>query len=111
MRHEAVYNLYSNVTRIVEDNSGVLTAYDANDNVVSIDTSTSAFSDKVTELTNAYNIDNLRQERNTKLAETDHWDASDTPDMTQAQIDYRQALRDITDNYSSLDTVVWPTKP
>ena len=24
---------------------------------------------------------------------------------------YRQALRDITDSYTSLDDVVWPTKP
>ena len=35
---------------------------------------------------------------NKLLADTDWWDASDTPDMSQAQIDYRQALRDITDN-------------
>lgn len=66
---------------------------------------------KRTELNNAEPLRLLRQERNAKLAETDHWDASDTPAMTQAQIDYRQALRDITDNYSDLDTVVWPTKP
>ena len=28
-----------------------------------------------------------------------------------AQATYRQALRDITASYQSLDTVVWPTKP
>jgi len=53
----------------------------------------------------------LRNERNRLLAETDYWDASDTPDMTQEQIDYRQALRDITNTYSSLDDVIWPVKP
>ena len=53
----------------------------------------------------------LRNERNRLLAETDYWDASDTPNMTQAQIDYRQALRDITDSATSLDDVTWPTKP
>ena len=53
----------------------------------------------------------LRQERNTRLAETDWWDASDTPDMTDAQKKYRQALRDITKTATSLDNVKWPTKP
>jgi hypothetical protein len=30
---------------------------------------------------------------------------------TDDQIAYRQALRDITDTYTSLEDVVWPTKP
>lgn len=52
----------------------------------------------------------LRAERNRRIAETDWWVLSDrTP--TQAQLAYRQALRDITNTYSSLDDVVWPTKP
>ncbi len=53
----------------------------------------------------------LRNERDLRLRETDHWAYQDTPDMTQAQIDYRQALRDITKTYSSINDVVWPTKP
>jgi len=57
-----------------------------------------------------FELDELREERNKKIAETDWWAGSDHT-MTQAQIDYRQALRDITDTYSSLDTVVWPVKP
>ena len=52
----------------------------------------------------------LRKERNRLIAETDWWGMSDHT-MTQAETDYRQTLRDITDNYSSLETVVWPTKP
>jgi bacillopeptidase F (M6 metalloprotease family) len=52
----------------------------------------------------------LREERNRRIAETDWWAGSDHT-MTQAQIDYRQALRDITNSYTSLDDVVWPTKP
>jgi len=55
-------------------------------------------------------LEELRQVRNIKLAETDWWASSDLT-MTQAQTDYRQALRDITDNYSNLDDVVWPEKP
>jgi hypothetical protein len=52
----------------------------------------------------------LRKERDKKLAETDWWANSDLT-MTQAQIDYRQALRDITNSYSSYLDVVWPEKP
>ena len=56
------------------------------------------------------NISALRMERNAKLAETDHYGLSDLT-MTDAMSTYRQALRDITDTYSSLDDVVWPEKP
>ena len=52
----------------------------------------------------------LRAERDRLLTETDWWAGSDLT-MTQAQTDYRQALRDITDNATSLDDVTWPTKP
>mgnify|MGYP006304566025 CR=1 FL=1 len=52
----------------------------------------------------------LREERNRRIAETDWWASSDLT-MTEAQTAYRQALRDITDTYQSLDTVVWPVKP
>jgi hypothetical protein len=55
-------------------------------------------------------IINLRHVRDNLLLQTDWWVLPDrTP--TQAQLDYRQALRDITDTYTSLDDVVWPTKP
>lgn len=56
-------------------------------------------------------LEALKIERNKKLAETDYWMFSDTSTATQAQLDYRQALRDITNTYTSLDDVVWPTKP
>tara|TARA_E500000178_G_scaffold66602_1_gene63813 strand:- start:2005 stop:2208 length:204 start_codon:yes stop_codon:yes gene_type:complete len=62
-------------------------------------------------LTAEQKLTELRAIRNIKLGETDHWALSDTATMTQAQTDYRQALRDITDNATSLDDVVWPTKP
>jgi len=52
----------------------------------------------------------LRTKRNQLIAETDWWASSDLT-MTQEQIAYRQALRDITNSYSSLDNVVWPVKP
>ena len=56
------------------------------------------------------NLRLLRKQRDQKIAETDWWANSDLT-MTQAQTDYRQALRDITSAYSSYLDVVWPTKP
>ena len=56
------------------------------------------------------NLFSLRRIRNQKLAETDWWSNADLT-MTQAQKDYRQDLRSITDTYSSLEDVVWPIKP
>lgn len=70
----------------------------------------SQVSEKLTELQAAEPLKKLRKERNRKLAQTDWWASSDLT-MTAEQTAYRQALRDITDTYSSLDTVVWPTKP
>lgn len=59
----------------------------------------------------------MKMERNQLLAETDWWCCSDrTP--TQAQLDYRQALRDLPENSTPawdkdfiLTGVEWPTKP
>ena len=52
----------------------------------------------------------LREERNRRIAETDWWASSDLI-MSAERTAYRQALRDITKTYSSLDEVVWPNKP
>jgi hypothetical protein len=52
----------------------------------------------------------LRAERDRLIAATDWWAGSDRT-MTAEQTTYRQALRDTTDNATSLDDVTWPTKP
>lgn len=65
---------------------------------------------KVAEFDAQIPMDQLRDKRNKKLAETDWWAGSDIT-MTDAQKTYRQALRDITKTYNNLDDVVWPTKP
>tara|TARA_R100001509_G_scaffold164838_2_gene143871 strand:- start:11 stop:289 length:279 start_codon:yes stop_codon:yes gene_type:complete len=55
----------------------------------------------------------LRSKRNSLLAQTDWWGASDNT-MTDAQKKYRQDLRDITEGLDTVDkvnAVVWPTKP
>lgn len=73
-------------------------------------TSWTAVSAKLSELEAEEPLKLLREERNRRIAETDWWASSDLT-MTAAQTAYRQALRDITDTYTSLDDVVWPTKP
>ena len=62
------------------------------------------------ELIAAQPMKDLRAERDRKLAETDWWAVADRT-MTAEQTAYRQALRDITNSYTSLDDVVWPVKP
>ena len=66
---------------------------------------------KKAELEAAEPLAALRKERNKRLAETDWWTLYDQQPTPQDRLDYRQALRDITDTYQSLDTVVWPVKP
>jgi len=67
---------------------------------------------KITELENEQKLKNLRNKRNELLAETDHYGLSDVT-MSTEMTNYRQALRDITNTYSSMDDegFVWPTKP
>lgn len=73
-------------------------------------TTWAAVSAKKDELVAAQPLKELRAERDRKLAETDWWAVADRT-MTAEQTAYRQALRDITNTYTSLDDVVWPTKP
>ena len=57
-------------------------------------------------------LNDLRAERNAKLAETDWTQSRDvTLSNDSAWQTYRQSLRDITDSATSLDDVTWPTKP
>lgn len=93
-----------------------VTGSDANGTAIeSDDTSTwgvtwSQVSAKKDELVAAEPMRLLRVERDKRLADTDWWAMSDRT-MTDAQTTYRQALRDVPANYTSLDDVVWPTKP
>ena len=108
MQHEAIYQLYDNVVQITGSGSEAV-ALDKDGKTVSWDAT--AVSTKQAEIEKAASLEDLRLERNNLLAQTDWWDASDTPDMTDEQKKYRQDLRDITKTYSSLGDVKWPTKP
>lgn len=76
------------------------------------------FDAKYNEIISSQSFKNLRSKRNLLLAETDWWVLPDrTP--TQAQLDYRQALRDLPanspnaalDENGQLINVTWPTPP
>ena len=69
-----------------------------------------SFSDPTPQKTPQEKLEELRLARNMKLFATDWWASSDLT-MTAAQTAYRQALRDITETYTSLDDVVWPEVP
>lgn len=55
-------------------------------------------------------LEALRTERNFRLSQTDFYALSDVT-ISDEMVTYRQALRDITETYTSLDDVVWPEKP
>jgi len=67
---------------------------------------------KYDELVDAQPLNELRMVRSMKLAETDWTQNRDVTLSNDADWKtYRQALRDITKDYKSLDDVTWPEKP
>ena len=67
---------------------------------------------KYDELVAAEPLNEVRKERNLRLQESDWTQNRDVTLSNDADWKtYRQALRDITKDYKSLDTVKWPEKP
>jgi len=67
---------------------------------------------KYNELVAAEPLNEVRMIRNAKLAESDWTQSRDITLSNDADWKtYRQALRDITDDATSLDDVTWPEKP
>jgi hypothetical protein len=57
-----------------------------------------------------FRLKQLRKERDKLIAETDWWVLADrTP--TEAQLQYRQELRDITNGFDCEVEITFPTKP
>ena len=68
--------------------------------------------EQVIELARQANLEELRQLRNRRLEETDWTQNSDVPEATRERWrEYRQALRDITINNSTVFGVTWPEPP
>ena len=103
MIHEVIYQLYPAAVSIVDD-----IPYDIEGNTITVDMDdyNAIASDIIAEL----DLKQLRAKRDILLAETDWWMMPDRT-ATDEQIAYRQALRDITNTYTSLEDVVWPTTP
>ena len=67
---------------------------------------------KATVIDNENSLVEVRRVRNQKLTETDWTQNRDVTLSNDADWKtYRQALRDITKTYKTLDTVKWPTEP
>ena len=73
------------------------------------------FEAKLQELIDAQPWEELREERNKRIAQTDYLFTSDYPHTTeevkQAWLDYRQALRDLPANTTDPENPVWPPAP
>ena len=68
--------------------------------------------EEVIELGRQANLEELRQNRNRRLEETDWTQNPDVPEVTRERWrTYRQALRDITINNSTVFGVTWPEPP
>lgn len=68
--------------------------------------------EQVIELIKNSELNDIRRIRNQLIAETDWTQFEDIrQEIRDKWKPYRQALRDITIDYTSLDTVKWPTKP
>jgi hypothetical protein len=112
------------LAKIHHPNTGIIIQGDVDTDLSGVtleDDSTLAFTFddvivKKAELIAAEPLRQLRQKRNQLLQQSD-WMAVSDRTMTQSQIDYRQALRDITTQTPSLDSngqltgITWPTPP
>ena len=97
--------MFRKVTGTTEDGSAI-----ESDNSSDWGVTWDEVNEKLQDLTAAEPMKELRAERDRLIAATDWWASSDLT-MTDAQKSYRQSLRDITEDYNSLDDVKWPTKP
>jgi hypothetical protein len=102
---EEFASMFRKVTGSTDDGSAI-----ESDNSADWEVTWTQVETKQSELTAAEPLKALRAERDRLIAATDWWASSDLT-MTSAQTAYRQALRDITDDATSLDDVTWPTAP
>ena len=102
---EEFASMFRKVTGEDENGSAI-----ESDNASDFDITWDEVNVKMQDLTAAEPMKALRAERDRLIAATDWWASSDLT-MTDAQTAYRQALRDITDDATSLDDVTWPTAP
>jgi hypothetical protein len=66
---------------------------------------------KVQEKSNDEKWNQLRGKRNLLLANSDFTQLDDSPRDKSKWKSYREALRDLPENYPNADDVIWPTEP
>jgi len=108
MRHEAIYATHPNVVSI-DDTAG---AFDAAGNAVAVDES--LVEAEVARLIAEQPKKEVRNQRDRLLTESD-WvtiRATDTGNPVPTEwVDYRQALRDITEQTGFPEEIEWPQEP
>ena len=98
-------SMFRKITGVDENGSGI-----ESDNSSDFGVTWTEVSNKRAEILAAAPLKELRAERDRRIAETD-WYALQDVTMSDDMTAYRQALRDITDDATSLDDVTWPTAP
>ena len=107
---------FLNDVQVFDDGDGVpyIATWNNQSKSKPTDEQLNALETEATVLDNEGSLGELRAVRNQKLTETD-WVITMHKELgtniPAAWKTYRQALRDITDTYTSLDDVVWPEKP
>jgi hypothetical protein len=104
--HHALSSLRPNSEFVVVDNSISKIDWHDTDQTQPSDAEINA---EIARLTAAEPMRLLRVERNKRLAETDWWILRGNP--TEAQLNYRQLLRDLPANTADPANPTWPTKP
>jgi len=116
MGFELIKNSEGTIAGCVESENGTLTEQQANHAILcnKENPTESEIKESQDALDALSGFTLLRVERNKKLAETD-WVVTMHKELVTniptAWKTYRQALRDITDDATSLDDVTWPEKP
>jgi len=110
IKYDAIAAAYPDAISILVKEDGSAQAWDKDNKEITL--SDSKIDEKMNAAKAAVDLDRLRAERNGKLKETDYLALSDNT-MSDDMKTYRQALRDITKTYSSIDDegFAWPTKP
>jgi len=104
MRDTAIRNTHSTVRTIFNN----IEAFDVDNNPVALDEA--LITAEITRLQAEEPWNELRQQRNNLIAETDYLALSDAT-LTDEMSTYRQALRDLPANTTDPANPVWPTKP
>jgi hypothetical protein len=104
MNHNAIRNVYPNAA-VIDDIAGV---FNSDGNQITINQT--LVDAAAAELQVEYQWNELRQQRNRLISETDYLALSDAT-LTDEMSTYRQALRDLPANTTDPANPVWPTKP